>query len=326
MEKSKSPAGLLDAIRYFADQDRALAFMAAIRWPDGNVRCPTCGGTELSFLSTRRLWKCKNNHPRRQFSIKVGTIMEDSPVGLDKWLPAMWLIVNCKNGISSYELARGLKVTQTTAWFMLHRLRLAMQSGSFDKMSGHVEADETFIGGRARFMHKDKRAKKIKGTGGVGSGKAAVMGLLERHGPGSHSTVRVKVVPNVRRATLQAELKSNVERGANLYTDALASYRGLDMDYVHQVIDHAECYAKGTVHTNGMENFWSLLKRAIKGTYVSVEPFHLFRYLDEQAFRFNQRKHKQGDGGRFVAALQQIVGRRLTFKALTGGDGVLAPT
>jgi len=252
----------------------------------------------------------------------VGTIFEDSPISLDKWLATIWMIANCKNGVSSYEIGREIGVTQKTAWFMLHRIRLAMQTGTFLKMSGQIEADETYIGGLARNMHKDKKAMKLSGTGG--SGKAIVMGILERHGPGKSSKVRAKVIPNARRTTLEIEIRNHVETGSELFTDALPSYNKLDGDFVHKVINHAEEYVKGNVHTNGIENFWSLLKRAISGTYVSVEPFHLFRYLDEQSFRFNNR----GDDNayRFVEVLSAITGRRLTYKHLTGKDGALSTT
>jgi len=242
--------------------------------------------------------------------VKVGTIFEDSPIGMDKWLPAMWMLTSCKNGISSYELARAIGVTQKTSWFMLHRLRLAMQTGTYEKLSGEVEADETFIGGKGRNMHKSKREEKIQGRGM--SGKVAVMGLLERHGE-----VRTKVVPDTKSRTLQVEIRENVEPGSQLYTDALKSYKGLDPGYVHQVVDHAEKYAEGKVHTNGLKNFWGLLKRSLKGTYVSVEPYHLFRYLDEQAFRFNEREGEDAD--RFKKALRSVAGRRLTYRQLTGG-------
>ncbi len=309
-----TPKTLTQAVRYFSDPDVCLAYMVPVRWPAGVVTCPTCGRTDPKFLASRRVWQCKALHDHRQFSIKVGTIFEDSPLGLDKWLPAVWMLANDKNGISSYEVARALGVTQKTAWFMLHRVRLAMQIGSFQKFSGQVEADETFIGGKARFMHKDRRAVRITGTGG--KDKTAVMGLLERH-TDKASRVKTQVVPARRKRALQAEVRQHVEPGAELFTDSLASYEGLNAEYVHKVIDHAECYVKGNVHTNGMENFWSLLKRAIKGTYVSVEPFHLFRYLDEQAFRFNEREDKHGDAGRFVNVLRGIIGRRLTFARLT---------
>ena len=318
----EAPKTLQEAIIYYADPENSRSFLLTLRWPDGVVKCPTCGSDGVSFLSTRRIWKCRENHERRQFSIKVGTVFEDSPIPLEKWLPAMWMLVNCKNGISSYEIGRALGVTQRTAWFMNHRLRLVIQTGTFAKMSGEVEVDETYIGGKARFMHPWKRAAKIKGTGGMD--KSAVMGLLERHGPDGHSRVRVKHVPNVRRKTLAPEVRQHVEPGASVYSDALKSYDGLSDTYTHRVIDHAETYVKGRVHTNGMENFWSLLKRAIKGTYVSVEPFHLFRYLDEQAYRFNKRRGT--DLSRFVDAMRPVVGKRLTYRGLTGDAPALATT
>ncbi len=309
------PDTLLEAIQFFSDPDVALDFVAKLHWPDGMIRCPKCRATEPSFLKTRRIWKCRSC--KKQFSAKVGTIFEDSPIALEKWLPALWLVINCKNGISSYEVARALGVSQKTAWFMTHRIRLAVQSGSFGKISGEVEVDETYIGGKARFMHKGKRALKITGTGGMG--KVAVMGLLERHGEDGHSTIRVaKVVPNVRRKTLAPEVREHVEEGSEVFTDSLKSYSDLGAEYVHGVIDHAEKYVEGKIHTNGMENFWSLLKRAIKGTYVSVEPFHLFRYLDEQSFRFNSRQ--LSDGLRFLKAARGIIGKRLTYSELTGAE------
>jgi len=308
------PETLQEAVRYFADPDVCLATAVQLRWGAGPIACPTCGSTDVSFIATRRLWRCKEKHAQQQFSVKVGTIMEDSPLGLDKWMVAIWLIAAAKNGISSYELHRSIGITQKSAWFMLHRIRLAMQAGSFAKIGGHVEIDETFIGGKARNMHKAKRERVIKGTGGMG--KVAVMGLLSRHSKDGHSKVRVAVVENRRKAALQAQVRENVRRGSHIYTDELLSYDGLSSDYVHNVIVHAEAYVDGAVHTNGMENFWALLKRTLKGTYVSVEPFHLFRYLDEQAFRFNNRS--MTDAERFVEAASAIAGKRLTYKALIG--------
>src|SRR5579864_950670 len=312
--QNQVPDTLLEAVNFFSDPDTSLAFVARLRWPDGVVKCPRCEAAEATFLSTRRLWKCRAC--KKQFSAKVGTIFEDSPIPLEKWLPALWLVINCKNGISSYELGRALGVSQRAAWFMGHRLRLAVQGGGFGKISGEVEVDETYIGGKARFMHKDKRALKITGTGGMG--KVAVMGLLERHGEDGHSKVKAKVVPNVRRKTLAPEVREHVEEGSEVFTDSLKSYSDLGAEYVHGVIDHAEKYVEGKIHTNGMENFWSLLKRALKGTYVSVEPFHLFRYIDEQTFRFNNRK--MSDGMRFLRAAAGIIGKRLTYAALTGAE------
>src|ERR1700730_11617685 len=306
MSTAAVPATLQDAIRYFADLDRCTAILAASRWPDG-VKCPTCGSDQVRFLATRRIWECKTKHPKRQFSVKVGTVFEDSPLGLDKWFTAAWLVANCKNGVSSYEIHRALKVTQKTAWFMDHRIRLAMQSGTFEKVAGEFEVDESFIGGAARFMHKDKKAK-ITGTGGAG--KAIVMGLVDR----KTKKVRLRHVADTSGPTLQGFVREYVQGGSYVYSDAWRSYNGLSADYVHQVIDHAESYVEGNVHTNGIENFWSLLKRGLKGTYIAVEPFHLFRYLDEQAFRYNERKND--DGGRFIQAMAGIVGKRLTYQEL----------
>jgi transposase-like protein len=301
------PTSLLEAIRYFTDADNCLQFVSRLRWPDGPT-CPECGGKEVSFLSTRRLWKCKSKHAKRQFSVKVGTIFEDSPIGLDKWLAAIWMICNCKNGISSYEIARDLKVTQKSAWFMLQRIRRAMQSGTFCKLSGQIEADETFIGGKARFMHKSKRAKVAKRGA---SGKTIVVGVLERGGK-----VRAKVIETREPKHVQKMVRENVQPGSALYTDEWSAYFGLSPEYSHEIINHAEAYVQGQVHTNGMENFWSLLKRGLKGTYVNVRPFHLFRYIDEQVYRYNSRK--LDDAGRFMETVSNIAGRRLTWKELTG--------
>jgi transposase-like protein len=270
---------LKDAIIYFAEFENCKSMMMKLRWPNGVVKCPYCGSEKVTYLAKNRVWKCYTGHVKPKFSLKTGTVFEDSPLGLDKWLPALWLVVNCKNGISSCELARDLGVTQKTAWFMAHRLRYALNDGGFALLSGEVEADETFIGGKARNMHVDKRQRRITGTGT--KDKTAVTGILERGGK-----VRASVVPNRTKKALQAEVKKHVEARAALYTDALLSYEALASDYAHQVIDHAVKYVDSKVHTNVLENFWSLLKRGINGTYVSVEPFHLFRYLDEQTFRY----------------------------------------
>jgi transposase-like protein len=309
------PLTLVDAIRHFADPDVTLRTMVELRWPNG-VCCPTCGRTDVRYIATRRLWECKEKHAKRQFSAKVGTIFEDSPISLDKWFVALWMVANCKNGVSSYEVHRALGVTQKSAWFMLHRIRLAMQVGSLVKADGEVEADETFVGGLAKNMHHERRKRTIKGTGGAG--KTIVMGILERKGRHETSRVRARVIANCLGETLKGQVRAVVEPGSSLYTDAAAGYGGLDGDYQHAVVDHAVEYVRDQVHTNGLENFWSLLKRGLKGTYVSVEPFHLFRYLDEQVFRFNERKAT--DHGRFRTLLSAIVGRRLTYKELIGND------
>jgi transposase-like protein len=314
------PKTLLQAVQYFANEDNCIQFLAAKRWPDGVVVCPICGRKGAGYLANQKRWQCSGRHPKRQFSIKVGTIIEDSPISLDKWLPVLWMVANCKNGVASWEIHRALGVTQKTAWFMLHRARLAMQGKDGGKLGGlgyEIEADESFIGGEARNMHKDVKARKIHGTGGTD--KTIVMGILERGGK-----VRAKVVSNRKKKTVQAEVRAHVEAGSEVFTDALKSYEGL-AEYAHQVIDHAEAYVNGKVHTNGLENFWSLLKRGLNGTYISVEPFHLFRYLDEQMFRYNNRKDSDGepltDFYRFNLLCSQIVGRRLTYRELTGKEG-----
>jgi transposase-like protein len=303
-----TPKSLMEAIQYFSEADNALQYLVSLRWPKGVV-CPYCEHKTPSFLQKRRIWKCGSC--RKQFSVKVGTIFEDSPLGLDKWLTCAWLISSCKNGVSSYEIARDLKVTQKSAWFMLHRIREAMQDKSFTKLGGEVEVDETFIGGKARNMHRSKREKVITGTGG--KDKAIVFGMVERGGE-----VRTTVVGNRRKHALQSTVRQHVEAGSAIFSDELLSYDGLSADYQHAVINHAVEYANGNVHTNTMENFWSLVKRQLHGTYISVEPFHLFRYLDEQAFRYNQRHGN--DYARFEHVCRQIVGRRLTWKRLTGKD------
>lgn len=307
---------LQQAIIHFQDFENCKKLMIELRWPDSKIACPRCGAEKVTFLAKPRVWKCYAGHKQPTFSLKTGTVLEESPVGLDKWLPALWLVVNCKNGISSCELAKDLGVTQKTAWFMAHRLRFALTVGGSNLLCGEVEADETFIGGKARNMHVEQRRRRITGTGT--KDKTAVMGILQRGGK-----VRATVVPNRKRYALQAEVKKHVEAGSALYTDALLSYRGLESNYAHQVVDHAVEYVDGKVHTNGLENFWSLLKRGIAGTYVSVEPFHLFRYLDEQTFRYNYRKDTN-DGDRFRLALSQITGKRLTYEHLTGRDRDLA--
>jgi transposase-like protein len=308
-----APTTLQQAVAYFSDPQKTFHYAVKLRWPDGKVTCPRCESTEHSFISTRRLWFCKGC--KKQFTVKVGTIFEDSAIGMDKWMIAVWLIVNAKNGISSYEVGRALGITQKSAWFMMHRVRLALH-GPKDAIQlggrgSEVEVDETFIGGAARFMHANKRRFKITERGV--KDKTAVMGILERGGQ-----VRANVVPTRRKNVLQGHIRAHVKAHSAIYTDAPLSYQGLNnQDFVHQTVDHAERYVDGQVHTNGLENFWSLLKRGLKGTYIAVEPFHLFRYLDEQVFRYNNRVD-MNDGDRFLSAMQHIAGRRLTYQELTG--------
>jgi transposase-like protein len=301
----ESPATLQAAIVWFVDFEHCRQFMTELRWPDGKVACPRCGSEKVTWLAKARVWKCYAKHERPTFTLKTGTIFEDSPIPLEKWLCAAWLLIACKNGISSYELHRGLGVTQKTAWFMLHRIRLAMQESGFNKLAGEIEVDETFIGGKARNMHVARRPGS--GTGG----KELVFGMLEREGK-----VRMMHLVGRGKPLLQGKIREHVEAGSAIFSDELDSYTGLAPEFKHEVVNHAVEYARGNVHTNTMENFWSLLKRGLHGTYISVEPFHLFRYLDEQAFRYNNRKTT--DAERFASVMKQIVGRRLTYAGLTG--------
>lgn len=307
------PETLLEAVVYFQNPDNCIRYLAAHRWNDSVPVCPTCGSKDVGFIASRRMFQCRTRHPKAQFSIKVGTIFEDSPLGLEKWLPAMWMIASNRNGMSSWELHRAAKITQKSAWFMLHRIRLAMQDEGFGgKLGGEVEVDETYIGGEARNMHADHKKRMLGGKGGGAVGKTAVQGLLQRH-----RKVSAKVVGEAKRKTLVENVKATVESGSTVFTDEAAAYYAMLSDYDHQVINHAESYVEGNVHTNGIENFWSLLKRSINGTYVSVEPYHLFRYVDEQAFRFNNRL-PLSDKDRFSYLVRKVVGKRLTCDELTG--------
>jgi transposase-like protein len=318
------PKTLLEAIQYFSDEQTCIDAVAMTRWLDG-PRCPDCFGDDAKnpyWIKTQKRWKCRSC--RRQFSVKVETIFEDSPIPLQKWLPALWMLVSCKNGVSSWEIHRALGVTQKTAWFMLHRLRLALKTGTFGTKVGGpessgIEVDETFVGGKVQNMHRARRiafAAKGGHTGGY-TGKAVVMGILDR----DERKVRASVVPNTKRTTLQNAILDNVHHGSPVFTDTATVYDNLNEKYIHETVNHAEAYVKGRVHTNGLENFWSLLKRGLKGTYVAVEPFHLERYIDEQAFRYNNRGTKDNpltDADRFLLALSQVAGKRLTFAELTG--------
>jgi transposase-like protein len=322
------PKTLHDAIKFFDRPENVRAYMVARRWPDGIVRCPQCGSDRVKFSEKHNRWQCAAHHAKRQFTLKVGTIFEDSPIALEKWLLAMWMIVNCKNGVSSWEIHRTIGVTQKTAWFMLHRIRevLAQKSAQTpdDQLGGFgaVEVDETFVGGKVKNMHKSRRLKLNQIRNSVNRpdhyyGKTIVMGIVDRN----LRTVRATVVPNTKRETLQAQILKEVFPGSKIYTDEHVGYMGLEKKFAHEVVNHLETYVRGRVHTNGIENFWSLLKRGLTGTYVAVEPFHLERYVDEQAFRYNNRATKDNkitDADRFDYAVTQILGRRLTYKELTG--------
>lgn len=320
------PKTLQEAITYFSDPERTFEYAKKLRWPDGKVSCPRCGSEKNSFIKTRRLWFCYGC--QKQFTLKVGTIFEDSAIALDKWMIATWMLVNCKNGISSYELAKAIGVTQKSAWFMLQRIRQALQGKSTVKLGGpgsEVEVDETFIGAKARNMHKSRKLKLQRMRNELPDwknttsylGKTVVMGMLQRNGQ-----VQARVVPDRKYPSVMGVIRETIEKGSTLMTDEFDVYKALGPDYAHKMVNHLEKYVDGNVHTQGIENFWSLLKRGLNGTYVSVEPFHLFRYVDEQAFRFNHRKDKDGnkisDASRFAEAMSRIVGHRLTYAQLTG--------
>ncbi|MGA2569363.1 MAG: IS1595 family transposase [Terracidiphilus sp.] len=314
----KKPVTLSQAIAYFADSDRAFDYAKFLRWPDDKVTCPRCGSDSNSFVKTRKLWFC--NGCKKQFTVKVGTIFEDSALSLDKWMAAVWMICNCKNGISSYELHRALGITQKTAWFMLHRIREAMKSRTIFKMGGSdggpVEADEAFIGPKTKMMHRDARLRSIELN--KHQGRAIVMGMLDRE----LRQVRTQVIPEVKRETVQEVILSQIDKDSTIYTDSAPNYDWLKKaGFMHETVNHITEYVRGQVHTNGMENFWSLPKRELRGTYVAVEPFHLDRYVTEQVFRYNNRATKDNqitDEDRFTLAMSQIVGRRLTYTQLTG--------
>jgi transposase-like protein len=313
---SKEPATLQDAVLYFANPENCREYIVARRWPNG-VECPRCGSKNVAWQPKYNRWQCNAKHDLRQFTVKTGSIMEDSPLGLDKWLMAMWLLSNCKNGISSYEISRAMKITQKTAWFLLSRIRLGMQDElNGGNLGGEVEVDETYIGGKARNMHKSKKLRLNQAMGGSGlqggAGKAVVMAILERGGK-----VRASVIPDRTKRSMQPVIRGSVEPGTTIHSDEHGHRWRMDDEYTHQIVNHLEQYVDGNVHTNGCENFWSLLKRGLSGTYVSVEPFHLFRYVDEQAFRFNNRG-PMDDGDRFSYLVRKIVGKRLTYAELTG--------
>jgi transposase-like protein len=306
------PKTLIEAVRYYSDIDMCNAKMFKMKWPNGKAECPKCGGRKIGEIKSRKMLQCREC--RKQFSYKVGTIFEDSPIGLDRWFVAVWVIANAKNGISSHELGRALGVRQATAWFMLHRIREAMGTSTFQdlKGSGEIESDETFIGGVAKNMHKHIRERKITGRGSVN--KAVVQGVLERGDGKRKSRIQTWVVPNTDGPALQPNIGRNVEFGAKVYTDAHGGYSGLARRFVHATVDHAKEYVRGAVHVNGVENFWSLFKRSIKGTWTWVADYHLQRYAIEQEWRFNNREFD--DGTRFEQVMKCVVGRRLTYRRL----------
>jgi transposase-like protein len=342
-DNTQAIKSLQDAIKHYSDELVCINQVARMRWSSGKAECPACGGTDHYWLNTQRRWKCKECW--KQFSVKVGTVFEESPLSLTKWLPALWMLVNCKNGISSYELARALSVSQKAAWFMLHRLRTALHEDDLPKMGGTeggpVEVDEAYVGGHPKNRHLGKRdpghGKKylldedgdraglnpdyVPHVCGRATHKTPVFGMLDREA----RKVRAHVIPEVKREPLMDAILANVEKGSTVYSDGLGDYRPLrNMEFVHETVNHVNEYVRGQVHTQGIENFWSLLKRSLKGTYVAVEPFHLDKYVGEQVFRYNtrgSRRQKVSDFERFSLALTKIAGKRLTFAEVTGKVG-----
>jgi transposase-like protein len=296
----KYPETLVEAVRYFSNPDVCIAHVANLRWPNG-VICPTCGRVDVSYLESQKRWQCKSRHAKRQFSVKIGTIFEDSPLGLDKWLSAVWMIINAKNGVSSYEIARALGVTQKTAWFMDHRIRAAMEYGTFDKkLDSPVEADETYIGGKTR---EEK---------GRFTNKTAIVGVVEKK----------KHVGQIRAfATKQADatntlsfLKQNLEEGATVHTDESKIYSRAKRTFIHESVNHSEKeYARGAISTTTIDGFWNLFKRSYKGTYTHLSPAHLDRYVKEHTYRYNTRMLT--DGQRFTEWFANCH-RRLMYKTL----------
>jgi transposase-like protein len=313
---NKRPRTLMAAMAYFSDADTCEQYLASIRWPDHQPICPKCGKANAVKLQTRNVYQCKERGCRRQFRLKAGTIFEDSPLPLQKWFVAGWMLATCRNGISSYELARTIGVKQLSAWHMLHRLREVIKPGGNRKLCGVVESDESFVGGLLKNMHRHKR-RHIKRTNIVwgnqyGANRTIVHAFLERGGE-----VRARVIPRIVHSEMQAHARKHIEPGTNIYTDAHQVYKGLEKDFEHQWVSHMYEYVRGNVHTNGLECFFSCLRRTIRGTYVAVDPEHLEAYCDEQAYRYTYRK--DGEWERFDRLMHRVVGKRLMYSELTDG-------
>lgn len=302
---------LQQALVYFSNEENARKAAIELIWPDG-ITCSHCGSRKYHWIELQERWKCKLCH--LPFSIKNKTLMENSHYPIGVWMSAIWMFASARNGVSAREISRTLGISRKAAWFLMHRIRTAMETGTFQKLSGTVEVDETYVGGKAKNMHKKKKEQMPKGRGAVG--KAIVMGMRSRDGQ-----VVTKVITDTKRKTLHGEIQNTVKKGSKVYTDSLPAYRRLGKKgYTHKSVDHSNGeYVRGKVHTNGIENVWSLFKRHMRGTYVSVSPKHLQRYADEQAFRHNVLKLT--DNERVQKIIDGLIGKRLTFDELTGQQG-----
>jgi transposase-like protein len=308
MEESilKIPQTLLEAVRHFSDPEAAWHFVKEMRWPGGAI-CPFCGHDKSSFCEPRKRWQCKSC--RKQYTVKTGTIFHGSPLGLDVWLSGMWLITNARNGISSYELSRSLGISQPCAWFLAHRVRSMMETGTFLRLSGTVEVDETWVGGKPAAMHANRRTEMRR----RGFPKVCVMGLKERGGQ-----VRLRVIQNTKAETLQPAIRRFVKKGEMLYTDNARAYQGIEKDFDHHTVNHfAGQYVTGDVSCNSIDNVWSVMKRAYHGSHIHYSHQHAHRYVAETEFKMNHREYK--DGARFAIAVSQVSGKRLTYRELVQG-------
>ncbi len=314
MKTTTTPKTLLEAVTYFSDDAKCVEFLEKFLWESGKPCCPNCGSDNVSKLNFRPAYRCREKGCMKSFSLKSVSIMNHSPLPITKWVPAIWFIINHKNGVSSCEVARALGITQKSAWHLCHRIRSVVSNGSFEKMKGTIEIDETFIGGKEQFKHRlnNSSLQQWRDRQGSKKSKTVVMGMVERGGE-----FRGAVVDTNGRKKMLPEIIANVAEGSTVYTDGLSAYDTLHTTFNHSKVDHGRKeYVRGDVHTNTIENFWSCFKRSIKGTYIQIASFHTDRYLDEQAFRFNYRKLT--DAGRFEMAVGKIFGKRLPYSVLTG--------
>jgi transposase-like protein len=307
----KRPQTLLAALRHFTPEV-ADAFVASIKWPNGPA-CPTCGSANIGKIASRQRFQCREKGCRKQFSLITGTIFEASHLRLDQWVVAVWMIVNCRNGVSSCEIARTIGCKQQSAWHLLHRVRELMLPGDEAPFTGSCESDETFVGGLFKFMSQHRRERAM--ANGRPNGKSVVHAIKERES----GRVRAEVIPAARWEFVMDAVLEKVEPGSKLYTDSARIYGWAKDVYKHTAVNHAERYVSedGETHTNGCENFFNCLRRGLKGTYIATHHEHLPAYVNEQVYRFNVRH--QSEWERFDGVMRRIVGKRLTYADLTDG-------